>query len=258
MYTRLAFAVAAHLDPDILIVDEVLSVGDAAFQKRCLGKMESVRESGRTVLFVSHNMTAVGQLCTRCIWIDKGKIQSDGETRETIHQYLGQAEPTRHRIAWSPQDAPGDERVRLLAAEIVDGQGQPTGCVAINKAVSVKLTFQVAADNAAVLPGVQILNDNGIVAFVSHASQSVEWCDKSYAKGTYCAVCSIPADLLNTGRLYVNVLLVNGKDRSRNHVFHERAVSFESYDPGTAGLVYHGKYGGVVRPILAWKIQRTH
>src|SRR5205814_5188851 len=87
MQMRLAFAVAAHLEPEILLVDEVLAVGDLDFQKKCLGKMSDVAKGGRTILFVSHNMVAVNQLCSRCIWLDKGQVRSIGLTRDVVDQY---------------------------------------------------------------------------------------------------------------------------------------------------------------------------
>ena len=254
MYTRLAFAVAAHLEPDILIVDEVLSVGDAEFQKRCLGKMESVRDSGRTVLFVSHNMTAVNQLCSRCMWIENGRIREDAEPKDVIHHYLFPDDATRFQIPWPHNAAPGDDRARLLSAEMIDSEGNARGRFSINETVSIRLTYCAEREAAVLLPGIQVVDNGGVVAFVSHASQFPEWCDRTVSRGSYVAVCRIPAQLLNEGRYSLNLFIVDGNDRDRIPVFLEQALTIETYDPGQPGLLYHGDYGGVVRPVLPWEI----
>lgn len=132
MRVRLAFAVAAHLQPEVLIIDEVLSVGDAEFQKKCLGKMDTIARSGRTILFVSHNMTAVQNLCDRCIWIDDGLIRAEGETSDTIHAYLSQFETWSHEgqmdlRAWPQRIGAGP--IRIVAARILDEEGGLTTVV---------------------------------------------------------------------------------------------------------------------------------
>src|SRR6185369_16443293 len=119
MYMRLAFAVASHLEPEILLVDEVLAVGDAAFQKRCLGKMGAVAREGRTLLFVSHNMAAIRSLCPQVIWLDKGQIVAAGETEPIVRNYLEHATvPVPEQIWENPQTAPGNEAVRIRSARI--------------------------------------------------------------------------------------------------------------------------------------------
>ena len=116
MYVRLAFAVAAHLEPEILIVDEVLAVGDAAFQKKCLGKMRDVAKGGRTVLFVSHNMTAVRSLCSQGILLQAGKLRFASTADDCIRTYLRNGEDMPSKVCWNvPGEAPGNETVRLLS-----------------------------------------------------------------------------------------------------------------------------------------------
>ncbi len=124
MYVRLAFSVAAHLEPDILLVDEVLAVGDAEFQQRSLGRMETLSGTGRTVLFVSHNMQAINQLCDRAILLDGGRIVEDGHTSKVVTRYLHSALRSGSHISW-PDDAsaPGDNLARLLSVRVVDEDG---------------------------------------------------------------------------------------------------------------------------------------
>ncbi len=129
MYLRLAFSVAAHLEPEILVVDEVLAVGDASFQRKCLAKMEDVGHLGRTVLFVSHSMSAIARLCSRTVLLDHGRVSSDGPTHAVISQYLrGGYGTTAHR-GWSAADAPGDDTVRLRAVRVRTGQGVTTDTI---------------------------------------------------------------------------------------------------------------------------------
>jgi lipopolysaccharide transport system ATP-binding protein len=115
MYVRLAFAVAAHLEPEILLVDEVLSVGDASFQKKCLGKMGEVGHQGRTILFVSHNMSAVQSLCTRSIWIDHGAVKMDGPSSSIVSSYLNQGQLTSGQRVWTENECPGNNSFRLVS-----------------------------------------------------------------------------------------------------------------------------------------------
>jgi len=126
MYVRLAFAVAAHLEPEILIVDEVLAVGDAAFQKRCLGKMETIGRSGRTVVFVSHSMPTVTRLCSRAILLDGGHVVADGPTESIVARYLQADLGTTARREWpEPGSRPGDDVARLRSVTVVGADGQP-------------------------------------------------------------------------------------------------------------------------------------
>src|SRR5688572_21069162 len=121
MYVRLAFAVAAHLEPEILIVDEVLAVGDSEFQKKCLGKMQDVsKNEGRTILFVSHNMQAVKSLCTQALWLHQGQLKMQGKVSTVINEYLSGAQNTKFKQTWNtPEDAPGNNSVRMKKVELV-------------------------------------------------------------------------------------------------------------------------------------------
>ncbi|MEJ7654279.1 MAG: ABC transporter ATP-binding protein [Chloroflexia bacterium] len=124
MYTRLAFSVAAHLEPDILVVDEVLAVGDAAFQKKCLGRMQDVAREGRTVLFVSHNMLAIQSLCQRAVWLEAGEVAADGEANTVVGAYLRQAFTGLSEQRWDDvETAPGNDYVRLHRVRVLPLEG---------------------------------------------------------------------------------------------------------------------------------------
>ncbi len=125
MSVRLAFAVAAHLEPEILLVDEVLAVGDAEFQRRCLGRMEDLSDSGRTVVFVSHQMQAVAQLCDRAILLEKGRVELDGPSGDVVAQYLQGSGGSGSTRSWpDPTTAPGNDLVRLRSVRVVDEDGE--------------------------------------------------------------------------------------------------------------------------------------
>lgn len=147
MYLRLAFAVAAHLEPEILLVDEVLAVGDAAFQRKCLGKMDEVASAGRTVVFVSHNMEAMHRLCQRCLWIDGGRLAADGPADEVISRYLAEATlRSKHRYK-----APADTRlladggIRLLEAEVFSPHGESSDCLRFGEGLRVRMLWEANA-----------------------------------------------------------------------------------------------------------------
>src|SRR5262245_30224802 len=142
MYLRLAFSVAAHLEPEVLLVDEVLAVGDAGFQKKCLGRMREDALRGRTVLFVSHNMAAVSQLCSRALWIDAGRVQRDGAPQPTVEAYVADAHEPLAERRWSRSEAPGDDRVRLLAARVLQ-RDESTAVVSINEPLKIEMEFEV-------------------------------------------------------------------------------------------------------------------
>ena len=141
MYMRLAFAVAANLEPEILVVDEVLAVGDSAFQKKCLGKMSDVAAAGRTVLFVSHSLVSVNALCTRAILLHQGNVLKDGNAPDVVGEYVALGRNHTGEVLWmSPDDAPGGDRLRLRGVRIIS-QGQVTGDVDITQDVHIEFDY---------------------------------------------------------------------------------------------------------------------
>ena len=171
MYVRLAFAVAAHLEPEILLVDEVLAVGDAAFQKKCLGKMGDVAREGRTVLFVSHNMIAVHNLCTRCIWIDAGAIRRIGATAEVIHAYLDRSGTTRFSSEMDLRDWPsryGNGDARILSACLLDEKANLTTVVHRTRPMTVEFVVESQCPHALHFSSVIVAESGAKILHVSH------------------------------------------------------------------------------------------
>ena len=141
MYMRLAFSVAAHLEPEILLVDEVLAVGDASFQKKCLGRMQELSGTGRTVLFVSHSMPSVLRLCPRVILLDGGHLAADGSGSQVVEEYMGRGGGAAERVWPDPSIAPGDDRVRLRAVRVVNERGEPVPEIDIREPVYVEVDY---------------------------------------------------------------------------------------------------------------------
>jgi lipopolysaccharide transport system ATP-binding protein len=256
MFLRLAFAVAAHLNPEVLLVDEVLAVGDDRFQKKCIGKMESVGKEGRTVLFVSHNMTAIHRLCQRVILLEEGRIAADGDTSEVISQYLNADRSAADCKEWgSPLQAPGDETARLKRVRLLDRSGRQRANFEIREPVNVEVEYWAFDTKFPFLPIILIHNDDGICVLESAANHDPAYVDKKRHKGIYRSVCRIPGDFLNEGMFSIDVLLRVLVPR-RYFVRESNLLSFRVEDSGSGQSVkgeYPRAWSGVVAPILAWE-----
>jgi lipopolysaccharide transport system ATP-binding protein len=259
MYVRLAFAVAAHLEPEILIVDEVLAVGDVAFQRKCLNKMEDVRQHGRTILFVSHNMQAITRLCTRAILISHGGIQHDGSAAETAGKYLMASVKTSAARVWSePLSAPGDGVARLRRVRVRDESGCTLDAIDIRRTFGIEMVFEVLEDGHTLSPALELYTESGTCVFltsdVDPASRG-----KARFRGTVTSVAWIPGNLLSEGLFLVTVFLSTVRPL-KSH-FHVRdAVAFhvvDSFAPDSARGDWDGPIPGVVRPLLKWTNQST-
>jgi lipopolysaccharide transport system ATP-binding protein len=163
MYVRLAFAVAAHLEPEILVVDEVLAVGDLEFQKKCLGKMGKVAESGRTVLFVSHNMVAVQELCERCLWLHSGQQRSIGKALDIIHAYSGQLLNQAQSAALSEKMYRGDGKIKLVSYQVLNANKEAHPLPTTNQDVLVRVKTCATEPIQKVACGISIRNDRGVL-----------------------------------------------------------------------------------------------
>jgi lipopolysaccharide transport system ATP-binding protein len=254
MYVRLAFAVAAHLEPEILIVDEVLAVGDASFQKKCLGKMEEVGGEGRTVLFVSHNMAAITRLCERAILLERGNIVSDGTAHSVVSTYLQSGLGSTAAREWSDAGAtPSDGAVRLRAVRVRNESGEVSDAIDIRQAIGIEVEYEVLQSGHVLLPNCRFFNEEGTLAFTS-ADCSAEWRRSPKQVGTYTSVLRVPGNFLAEGSLSVSVA-INTMDPLIFHAFEENAVAFQvidSMDGNTARGDYAGPMPGVVRPLLDW------
>jgi len=258
MYVRLAFAVAAHLDPEILLVDEVLAVGDAAFQKKCLGKMGEVAAGGRTVFFVSHNMAAISSLCKRAFLLDKGVVQMDGQSERVISTYLGGMESEAPEIVWPDlRSAPGDESVRIKAVRAYSAATRLSP-FPIDKPVILELDYANLLDGNRVFVAFRVRSVSGEYVFETfnspEASENPDpffW--KPLAKGIYRSRCIIPGNTLNDIRYSVTALVASTPPpRALAEV--KEAISFSVLDTGsmrTPGL--SGRWLGCVRMKFHWQ-----
>lgn len=255
MYMRLAFSVAAHLDPEILIIDEVLAVGDAEFQKKCLGKMQDISQGGRTVIFVSHSMQTVTSLCNRCILLEKGHIKRQGTPSEVIVDYLGGDQGGTGRVDFGGLGKRvGDEFVELLYGEVVDEGGCASIEIDIRKPVSVRMGFRVLKQSSVrYLPNFHFIVPGGTYAFVSSPETYLE-----RPPGDYEARCEVPGDFLNEGTYFVGLAVSSYEPGLTIHYFEQSALTFNVKDAleGSVGrnAGYVNVMPGVVRPRLPWSI----
>ena len=253
MYMRLAFSVAAHLDPEVLIVDEVLAVGDVGFQRKCLRKMRDVGESGRTVIFVSHDMQSIARLCRRAIWLKDGQLKSDGEAKHVVGEYLHEQSRTGAEKIWD-DDRPGNEIVQLRAVRVRSSSGELTSSIDIRRAVMIEMQYEVLESGRALVPHVQFNNEQGTPIFIAH-DWNDGWRERERDAGVYTSVVTVPGNFLSEGTVFVTV----GAATYRPHLVHfnERdAVTFnviDSPDADAARGDFAGPMPGVVRPVLDWK-----
>jgi lipopolysaccharide transport system ATP-binding protein len=258
MFLRLAFAVAAHLNPEVLLVDEVLAVGDDRFQKKCMGKMESVGKEGRTVLFVSHNMTAIHRLCQRVILLDEGRISADGDTSEVISHYLNADRSAADCKEWdSPDQAPGDATARLKRVRLLDRTGKPRSTYEIREPLQIEVEYWAYDPKQPFLPIILLHNDDGICVLESAANHDPAYAGKTRQKGIYRSVCKIPGNFLNEGMFTVDVLLRVLVPR-RYFIRESNLLSFRVEDSGSGQSVkgdYPRAWSGVVAPILPWETE---
>jgi lipopolysaccharide transport system ATP-binding protein len=253
MYVRLAFAVAAHLKPEILIIDEVLAVGDAEFQKKCLGKMGDTAKEGRTVLFVSHNMTAIRSLCPKTILLEDGSISMSGKTEEVVENYFKMQDSNTLAREWQdPGSAPGNDLVRLhriwIKADLDDEKQIISRTVPLQ--FGVEYWNLTGSDLQMTL---HFLVEDSIVAFTTGSSHSANWKDFAKAQGLLRSICEIPAFFLNTGNYQINLLVV--KDDSRSIFTIKNAISFHVQDDEIREPGWFGKEPGVIHPNLPWRTQ---
>jgi lipopolysaccharide transport system ATP-binding protein len=261
MYVRLAFAVAAHLEPDILVVDEVLAVGDAEFQKKCLDKMDDVGHTGRTVLFVSHNMQAVTRLSNRCVLLEDGRVRHEGLPHRVASAYLNSGVGTTAQREWlDPATAPGSEVGRLRAVRVRSERGELVDHVDIRRPVGIELEFEVLEPGHIFHPHFGVHNEDGLLLFMAQDVDPV-WRRRPRPVGRYRSTGWIPGNLLAEGAFSVRAALIT-LEPEEQHAFVEDAVSFRVVDCLTAADTARGDYAlpvpGVLRPLLRWTTQELY
>lgn len=254
MRVRLAFSVAAHLEPEILIIDEVLSVGDADFQNKCINKMEDVSQQGRTVLFVSHNMSAVTRLCERTILLQEGKVADDGPSDRVVSSYLTSSLGTTAAREWvDPSRAPGGDVCRLRAVRICDKDNRISDTIDIREKLKIEMEYEVMRPGHVLLPQFSVSNELGRTAFVT-VDQDPEWRQSSRPAGNYASTVWIPGNLLAEGMMFIGCYLITLNPDTVQ--FAERSVVafnvVDTVEGNSARGDYARKIPGVVRPLLEW------
>jgi lipopolysaccharide transport system ATP-binding protein len=255
MYMRLAFAVAAHLEQEILVVDEVLAVGDADFQKRCLGKMSDVASSGRTVLFVSHNMGAVIRICPRSVWLDQGTIVRQGETREIVHEYLNRTGSSEGRYTWVNGVSNSDvDEFKLHEVEILNSANQASATLNFYESFRIRLRYSIQKRLPAFSGvGFLITTPDSLPIFETYDSDTEAEAAQCRLPGEYVATCEVPGSLLSPGDY---ILAINAAmPTKKNLVYIESALRFTIKDTpeGIAMTERWPRRDGVVRPALRWQ-----
>lgn len=249
MYVRLAFAVAAHLEPEILLVDEVLAVGDIAFQKKCLGKIGSVAKGGRTVIFISHNMTAINSLCQRVIWVSGGKIVEDGPAADVVTRYLAKSDKgtDQSEEAWdNPEEAPGNSVVRLRRVRVRSRDADTSAPLTMQTPFQVEVEYWNLLPNARLHITLHIYTAEGIIAFTTGSLNG----DHPMRAGLFRSTSHFPGNLLNSGLHRFVVLVV--KDSSSVIYSHESELAFNVIDVTQREGACYGREPGVVQPVLKW------
>jgi len=247
MYVRLAFAVAAHLEPEILLVDEVLAVGDAAFQRKCLGKMGEVAKGGRTVLFVSHNMGAITRLCERSLWIDAGKISLDGHSPEIVSRY--QSQYLTASAEWKRGDsASADTELAFLHIAVRNRETRPTILFPGDEPIIVEIQYVVRRPISGCQIGVRVYNSDGVVVLTTTDADTSVTSALAKEPAQYRATFTIPGYFLAPG-MYSLLMAAHLPGRTVYEVI-EQAVVFEVGSSGSLASL-DGRLG-VVTPLLAW------
>ena len=252
MQLRLAFSVAAHLEPEILLIDEVLAVGDMEFQKKCLGKMEEVsRSEGRTILFVSHNMSYISSLCNKGVLLDKGTIAQTGSVNEVVNGYMNLVKQT----SFEEKDLSTKSIARLLSVKTVDAGGKVKDNFGVNEAIGIKMEYEVMEEGHVLWLGHNIHNDAGVNVFDTHSVNTEEY-SKPHQAGRFSAIAWLPGNFLNTGNYFISTAIFNHLE----HVIylHQKDIFLfhvqDVFDTITARGKSPGDFPGVVRPLLNWTI----
>jgi lipopolysaccharide transport system ATP-binding protein len=255
MYMRLAFSVAAHLDPDILITDEVLAVGDAAFQKKSLGIMEGVAREGRTVVFVSHNMVAVEGLCHSVLRLDAGRVVDIGRPRAVISQYLQQLSSSRREQEWlDPSTAPGADGVRMRRAAVGPIAANAADQITARSAIRLEFEYWNLTAGRTLDLGVRLTNDRGIVVFETSPAIDPGWIRQPMPAGLFRSTCTIPGDFLMAGQYRVGASIV--VDESQIPYDDDGVLTFDVQESPELRGGWFGDTIGVVRPVLHWATER--
>jgi len=255
MNVRLAFSVAAHLNTDILIVDEVLSVGDYEFQKKCISKIGDVSSRGKTVLIVSHNLATIAQLCERTILIENGEIVKDGNTKNVITEYLSQGDLTKPEVIFNNSKERESQKIKLVHIKVINNKNEVLELFDVTDEIKIECRFEILDETYQYVPSMHLKNEKGIVIFYAIDTNRV-W-QKPRKIGVYSSSMIIPGNLLGIGKYYYTQLISSLRhSKSEKHIVKENIISFNVMDSQTGnsatGNLNIDLPGGVIRPKLKW------
>lgn len=256
MYVRLAFSVAAHLEPEILLVDEVLAVGDVSFQKKCLGQMDNVAKEGRTILFVSHNMAAINRLCRWCMWIDEGRLRMVGTPNNVVSAYLAVGAEAGGERRWDNlQEAPGNEEIRVRAVRVLDSDGEVSSTLDQRFPFSVEIEYDILSPLSGVRVGFVLLNSEGVIVFGPNDNEDIAWQGKIRKPGRYKSICTIPGSLLNSDP-YTLTVCADMPGTVGELFSAENVLRFQIEPTGGLRSSYTDRLRGIICPSFEWHIYK--
>jgi lipopolysaccharide transport system ATP-binding protein len=255
MYLRLAFSVAAHLEPDILLVDEVLAVGDVEFQQRCLAKLKETIANGHTVLFVSHNMAAINSLSARALWLERGVLRGDGPTSEIIAGYLDSSTAPMGEKRWeqSPTE-PNVDEYRLIAVRVRDQSGRVWAEIDESEPIRIEVEYEITRDMPYCRVGIVVVNSEGVELFETYDSDAAEYGGRRIT-GRYISRCVIPSHLFKPGRYQVEVIA--GMFGVKNFVVVPNAIPFSIVETSALKSLEKNSRRGVISPMIEWTVEST-
>jgi lipopolysaccharide transport system ATP-binding protein len=259
MYMRLAFAVAAHLDPDILIVDEVLAVGDLSFQKKCLGRMENVAKDGRTVVFVSHNMSAITRLCSEAILLDQGQVAFRGSVGKVVDLYLNSGVEQRSERFWRAEELPDTcGPFRPISVRICDDRGSVIERVRASRPFSIEISYELSEPLSNLGVQIKLYTAQGDLLFISSDVDQPANHERHYTRqiGRCISRCHIPGNLLNQGTYLVGISVA--VPNVHWYFWDQHAVSFTVDETDSTGNQWVLDREGFFRPAFHWDIDSLH
>ena len=252
MFVRLAFAVAAYLEPDILIVDEVLAVGDAEFQKKAIGKMKDISKSGgRTVLFVSHNMTSIKALCSRAVLLENGKLIKDGHPDEVINYYLNSSTKISYIKSWSLENRPSNNDFLISSVWLSNKKKDKITSLNIDETFLVNIDFEVIKNNTKVGLNVILHDSNQNIISSSINNHEKNFYSQKHSTGFYTSYCKIPGLLFNAGIYFISIYMFGANFSNAKML--EYVLKIELEDGVIVRGDYHGNYEGSLRPMFEWE-----
>lgn len=259
MQVRLAFAVAAHLEPEILLVDEVLAVGDAEFQNKCLGKMDEVSRSSRTILFVSHNMGMLARLCTRAIWIDKGQIRLAGTPSEIVGAYLSST--GRSEATWThPPEHCYAAQAQAISARVLTIDNQPSGVVEFDRPFKVEVEYDVIEPSRDSTVFCQLSDSAGNTIWRSVDTDTADTDRHVRGRGRFLYTCTFPGRILRPGRYLLSLGSGGFISATSLHTIKHTTLSYHenvlAFDVSPVGYHLEDNRPGIVTPLLDWEVKR--